>query len=178
VVMRTRRFLTNGTDGASPHDLGGLALDAVEIVDRELRELGVSLHFDADEGLPMVQVDAVQLQQVLVNLLLNGAQAMQDRPAPRDLFVSVRREEGFVRVDVRDTGAGLPSEAAARIFEPFYSTRPGGIGMGLAICRTVVETHGGRIWTTAEPDGAGFHFTVPAAVGATAIPSDEPRPRT
>jgi C4-dicarboxylate-specific signal transduction histidine kinase len=178
VVVRTRRYLSNGSEGSTTHDLGRLALDAVELVERELRELQVSLHFDADEALPLIRGDPVQLQQVLVNLLLNGAQAMQGRPSPRDLFVTVRGEGEFVRVDVRDTGAGLPPGSAARIFEPFYSTRQGGIGMGLAICRTVVEAHGGKIWTTEAPNGASFHFTVPTATGAAAIPSDEPRPHT
>jgi signal transduction histidine kinase len=106
----------------------------------------------------------VQLQQVLMNLMLNGIEAMTDG-ASELIIRSQSTEDGFLLISVSDTGVGLPSEKLDKIFNAFYTTKPQGTGMGLAISRSIVEAHGGRLWATANAErGATFHFTLPAGV--------------
>jgi signal transduction histidine kinase len=112
----------------------------------------------------------VQLQQVIMNLIVNAIQAMSgDGDSRRELQISTETDEAEgVRVGVRDTGPGLAPESLSRLFEPFYTTKAEGMGMGLAICRSIVEAHGGRLWATAcEPHGTLFQFTIPAEQDAT-----------
>ena len=164
VVARTRAFLSNAPRQRRPIDLAETARDAVMVVERELRGLGTSVHFDADAGLPPVPADPVQIQQVLVNLLLNGAQAMAEVQGPRDLTIRLRHGGGVVRVEVQDRGRGIPPAMMERLFMPFQTMRPGGMGMGLAICRNCVESHGGRLWAQSLPgQGTTFHVTLPVA---------------
>ena len=110
--------------------------------------------------LPLVSADRVQLQQVLMNLMLNGMEAMSE---PGDaLTISTRREGGEVMVSVSDTGVGIPADKMDQIFDAFFTTKGAGTGMGLAISRTIIESHGGRLWVTANPEwGATFHFALP-----------------
>jgi len=108
----------------------------------------------------------VQLQQVMLNLIVNAIQAMSGiGEGARELQISIDAvpSEGGVRVGVRDTGPGLSPESLSRLFEPFYTTKPEGMGMGLSICRSIIEAHGGRLWAIpCEPQGALFQFTIPA----------------
>jgi signal transduction histidine kinase len=106
----------------------------------------------------------VQLQQVLMNLMLNGIEAMTDRAGELTIR-SQSTEDGLLLMSVTDTGVGLPGEKLDRIFNAFYTTKPQGTGMGLAISRSIIEAHGGRLWATANAErGATFHFTLPARV--------------
>jgi C4-dicarboxylate-specific signal transduction histidine kinase len=116
------------------------------------------------ESLPRVQGDRVQLQQVLLNLIINAIEAMRDLgEEERELLISSRSEPDGVSVGVRDAGPGLSPESLSRLFEPFYTTKPEGMGMGLSICRSIIEAHGGRLWASANmPCGAIFQFTLPA----------------
>jgi signal transduction histidine kinase len=111
--------------------------------------------------LPLIEGDRIQLQQVILNLVLNAVEAISgiDEGA-REMRISTDRESSNgVLVSVRDLGPGLDPESVDRLFEPFYTTKPNGLGMGLAICRSIVEAHGGRLWATAnEPRGAVFQF--------------------
>src|SRR5262249_19865702 len=120
-------------------------------------------------SLPRVLGDRVQLQQVILNLIVNAVQAMSGPGSDRrELRISTEGvgAEG-VRTSVRDNGPGLVPESLPRLFEPFYTTKADGMGMGLAICRSIVEAHGGRLWATAcEPRGALFQFTIPAEQAA------------
>lgn len=162
VVARTRAFVERSREGVRPTDLVGAAREAILMVERDLRSRGVAVHFDADEAIPEVVTDPVQIQQVLVNLMLNGAQAMSNSCGPRDLKVTLRRQGPALRVAVEDLGGGLPDEHRSRVFDPFFTTREGGVGMGLAICRDIVEAQGGRIWVEdGASGGAVFCFTVP-----------------
>ena len=114
--------------------------------------------------LPQIMADRVQLQQVLMNLMLNGIEAMDDGDGELTIR-SQMTENGLLLISVSDTGVGLPSEKVDRIFNAFYTTKPQGTGMGLAISRSIIEAHGGRLWATANAErGATFHFTLPAEV--------------
>ena len=116
------------------------------------------------EGLPRVQGDRVQLQQVLLNLIINAIEAMRDvGEEERELLISTRNEPDGVSVEVRDSGPGFAPETLDHVFEAFYTTKPGGLGMGLSICRSIIDAHGGRLWASANlPCGASFQFALPA----------------
>ena len=120
----------------------------------------LAVHYAHD--LPVVAGDRVQLQQVVLNLMMNGIEAMVAvADGPRELAIGTARDGEGVQVSVRDLGTGVAPEAMSRMFDAFYTTKPGGLGMGLSISRSIVEAHGGRLWATAN-DGPGttFHFTV------------------
>jgi signal transduction histidine kinase len=146
-------------------DINVAIMDVNVLIHSEALKSGVSVHTDFASYLPRVKGDRVQLQQVILNLIVNAVQAMSGLDSDRrDLLISTDTvgAEG-VRVGVRDNGPGLTSESLPRLFEPFYTTKADGMGMGLAICRSIIETHGGRLWATAlEPHGALFQFTIPA----------------
>jgi signal transduction histidine kinase len=117
----------------------------------------------ADDVLPVLG-DRVQLQQVVLNLIMNGIEAMSSVvERPRQLVISSEKaDSGEVQVTVQDTGIGLDPNTKARIFDPFYTTKSGGMGMGLSISRSILQSHGGRLWATAnDGPGASFHFTIP-----------------
>ena len=115
---------------------------------------------DLSAELPKIMVDRVQLQQVFMNLMLNGIEAMEDSAG--ELTVKSELQDGQLQFSVSDTGVGLPAEKMDQIFSAFFTTKPQGSGMGLAISRSIVESHGGRLWATAnEGRGATFHFTWP-----------------
>lgn len=163
VVQRTRAYLSNSPSGMEPVDVADAARNAILLVERELRDNDISVHFDADESLPSVLGDRVQIQQVLVNLMLNSAQAMTGRSGPRDLTIIIRGHAGReIVAQVKDVGPGIPADQAPLIFEPFYTNREDGMGMGLAICRTVIEAHNGRI-SLESGAGATFQFRLPVA---------------
>jgi len=140
-------------------------LDVIALTRGEVVKNRISLRTEFSEGLPPVQADRVQVQQVILNLIMNAVDAMIDvHGRPRELLVGTDRDaSGGVVVRVTDSGSGLSSESFDRVFEAFYTTKPRGMGMGLSICRTIVEAHGGRIWAsrTAGP-GATLQFALPA----------------
>jgi signal transduction histidine kinase len=117
------------------------------------------------ETLPAIQGDRVQMQQVILNLLINAIEAMSEiSEGPRELLISTRdTETDGVLVAVRDSGPGIAPESVDRLFESYYTTKPTGLGMGLSICRSIIEAHGGQMWAAANvPQGAVFQFTIPA----------------
>jgi signal transduction histidine kinase len=123
---------------------------------------------ELEPDLPLVSGDRVQLQQVVLNLAVNAVDAMsQSDGATRSLSVGAQREGECAKVSVRDTGPGIALENRESVFEAFFTTKPTGLGVGLAISRSIVESHGGRLWVDSEPgNGAAFHFTVPLAKDA------------
>ena len=128
----------------------------------------MNIRTDLASNLPDIIADRVQLQQVLMNLMLNGIEAMNDTGGV--LTVMSAMDDGRVKLSVNDTGVGLPAENAGRMFDAFFTTKPHGSGMGLSISRTIVESHGGRIWATGNDGrGAAFHFSLPIATEATAM---------
>jgi signal transduction histidine kinase len=136
----------------------------IELTHREAVKNDVSVHTDLVDCLPLVGGDRVQLQQVLLNLIVNAIEAVSGLDeGPRELLISSGKvQSGGVLVTVRDSGPGLAPAALDRVFESFYTTKPSGMGLGLSICRSIVEAHGGRLWAGAnEPRGAVFQFTLP-----------------
>jgi len=115
---------------------------------------------DVEADLPLVALDRVQIQQVLVNLIRNAIQAMADSPR-RILTIVTRAADDHMEVTIADTGGGIAPEIADQLFQAFASNKPDGMGLGLSICRTIIEAHGGSIWAAALPDGGtAFHFTL------------------
>jgi signal transduction histidine kinase len=167
VVDRIRAFSRKAQSDPAIVDGAALAQGALLLVDREAREHGVEYRLDAAPGAPKIRGDLIGLQQVLVNLLLNGIQAMAEAGSrPRRLAVSVAPNADLRRLEfrVRDSGPGIPAENRERIFAPFFSTKPNGMGMGLAICCSIVNEHGGELQIEdAEPEGACFLFSLPVA---------------
>jgi signal transduction histidine kinase len=139
-------------------------LEVISLTQNEIIRNNVSLRTQLTENLPLIEGERIQLQQVLMNLILNAIEAMStpNRRA-RELQICAKADPAqTVLVMVRDTGPGLDPATAERVFQPFYTTKPDGMGMGLAICRSIIEAHGGRLWVTSnEPHGATFHFAIP-----------------
>jgi signal transduction histidine kinase len=130
----------------------------------ELRRSNTLLQTELADGLPPVAGDRIQLQQVMLNFILNAVEAMSESSEiRRELLIRTDRDNtGGVVVSVQDSGPGLKTESLDRLFDAFYTTKPNGMGMGLSICRSIIEAHGGRVWATPSlPQGAAFHFTLP-----------------
>ena len=163
VIQGLRLLLTKGEMRREALDINAVVNDVLRILHSDLLHLGVSVIVELQEGLPRVMGDQVQLQQVMLNLIVNGCDAMAGLTERRELLVSTAPSEGLVYVCVGDRGHGIAPEHAEKIFQPFFTTKDHGFGMGLSICRNIVTTHGGRLWC-ADRDGGGakFCFTLPA----------------
>ena len=171
IVHRIRALIKKAPPPKSRFDLNEAVLDVIALVHSEALRHGISLQTQLAEGLPLVQGDRVQLQQVILNLILNAVQAMSGvSERSRELLISTEKEaSGAVLVTVQDSGPGLDPESVARAFDAFYTTKPQGMGIGLAICRSIVEAHGGKLWAIANEDrGATFQFTLPTGGGRAA----------
>jgi signal transduction histidine kinase len=166
VVERVRALIKKVPARKDAVAIDDAILEVIALTRTEAVNNSVSVRTQFAEGFPRVQGDRVQLQQVMLNLIVNAIQAMSGiGEGPRELQISIDAvpSEGGVCVAVRDTGPGLSPESLSRLFEPFYTTKPDGMGMGLSICRSIIEAHGGRLWATrCEPRGALFRFTIPA----------------
>jgi signal transduction histidine kinase len=167
VVERVRALIKKAPARKDVVAIDDAILEVIALTRTEAANNSVSVRTQFAEGLPPVQGDRVQLQQVMLNLIVNAIQAMRGiGEGARELQISIDDipSEGSVRVGVRDAGPGLNPESLLHLFEPFYTTKPEGMGMGLSICRSIIEAHGGRLWATrCEPQGALFQFSVPAA---------------
>jgi len=160
IIRRLRDFLARGEGERSVESLAKLVHEACDLALVGAKEAGVDVHYQLDPHLDRVVVDRVQIQQVVVNLVRNALEAMQGQ-ARRELLVSTKVEDDMAVVSVVDTGPGLDEAAAARLFQPFVTTKAQGMGVGLSISRTIVEAHGGRIWTEVNSGGGAiFRFSV------------------
>ncbi len=150
----------------NPLDINTVIGEAIGLIQSDAVIKGVVVASDLAEGLPLVSGDRVQLQQVLLNLILNGCEAMEDVPVDERRLVvrTAQQGEKAVCVFIEDTGTGFLGQDVDRFFEPFFTTKPQGLGMGLAINRSIIEEHGGKIWASENPDrGATFQFMLPVA---------------
>jgi PAS domain S-box-containing protein len=146
-------------------DVNALASDAVRVLEPQARQHGVSVRLERGVGIPLVQANATQIEQVMVNLMLNGVQATAGTErARREVVVATTCNATAIEVAVRDTGEGIAPTVAAKLFAPFVTTKQRGLGLGLAISRSIIENHGGRLWATPNPDaGTTFSFSLPIA---------------
>ncbi len=174
VISRVRMQAKKGPPQAAPLDLPELIADSIDLVQREANAASIAIHYAGRDDVPMAVGDRVQVQQVLVNLMLNAIQAMRGTKGhPRVITLSAEADgDSLVRIAVQDNGNGIEGEPA-RIFEPFFTTKHDGMGMGLSICRTIVETQGGRIAAANNAasnggPGATISFTLPLLAGAPA----------
>jgi PAS domain S-box-containing protein len=166
-VIRRVRALAKKTDLEKvPVDLNEVGREVIALVRGELISHQVSVRTEFASARSMILGDRVQLQQVIINLVMNGIEAMRSvTDRPRELVIRSGHDETQVLVSVTDCGVGISAENADRLFNPFFTTKSSGMGMGLSICRSIMEAHGGRLWTTANiPHGATFHFTLPVNV--------------
>ena len=164
IIGRIRALVRKAPPQNDQLDINETMLEVIALTRSELRSNGTSLRTRLADGLPLVQGDRIQLQQVMLNLILNAVEAMSgSSEAARELLIRTEQDgPGGVLVAVEDSGPGLKPESLDRLFDAFYTTKPGGMGMGLSICRSIIEAHGGRVWATPNlPHGAAFLFTLP-----------------
>jgi len=165
VIQNIRALVKKSDTQKAPLDINDVVNDSIALVQRELLSHQVSLRIELAPALPALLADRVQLQQVIINLVMNGIQAMElvtDRP--RELVIRSHQDEADqVRVTVEDCGIGIPAENADRLFNTFFTTKAKGMGMGLSICRSIIEAHGGQLSAANNAgSGAAFQFVLPA----------------
>jgi C4-dicarboxylate-specific signal transduction histidine kinase len=162
VVSRVRALFRKEAQVREPVDMNGLIRELAWLLRDEALHNNVAIRLTLAENLPRLELDPVLMQQVLLNLAQNAMDAMRHSPIPHELTIrSERKSEGEILITVEDRGSGISQDNAVHIFEPFFTTKSEGMGMGLAICRSIVETHDGRLWAENLPrGGAAFHFTV------------------
>jgi C4-dicarboxylate-specific signal transduction histidine kinase len=164
VIQRIRALAKRSEPQMMSLDINDVIREATLLVQREVLSHGVSLRTELASAVPAVRGDRIQLQQVVINLLINGVEAMASiTDRPREIIVrSQLYEEGQVIVAVLDSGIGIDSQTAEKLFSAFFTTKPSGMGMGLSISRSIIRAHGGRLWVSPNADhGAAFQFTVP-----------------
>jgi PAS domain S-box-containing protein len=165
IISRLRQLFKKGAPQTNLVDVSEVIQEMVALLRGEASRYSVSILTELSADLPRVMADRVQLQQVLMNLMLNGIEAMQDTKSGGQLTIkSLMAESGQLLISVSDTGVGLPREKADQIFNAFFSTKTQGTGMGLSISRSIIESHGGRLWATSNSGrGATFNFILPTA---------------
>ena len=164
IIGRIQGLIKKAPPRREEMEINAAVLEVIALTHGEVVKNGVSVRTHLAEGLPLIRVDRVQLQQVVLNLIINAVEAMSAvREEPRELLISTDRDAlNGVLVSLRDSGPGLDPASLEHVFDPFYTTKPSGMGMGLSICRSIVEAHGGRIWAGAnETRGAVFQFSLP-----------------
>ncbi len=163
IVSRIRLLFKKSAPEREFVDLNEVIREMTVLLRGESTRYSISVRTELAEDLPQVMGDRVQLQQVLMNLMINAIDAMKDVDRARELMIKSEREENEqLLVSVTDTGVGLPAQQADQIFDAFFTTKAHGTGMGLRISRSIVESHGGRLWAAENsPFGASFYFTLP-----------------
>ncbi|HTO63017.1 MAG TPA: AAA family ATPase [Bradyrhizobium sp.] len=171
IIERIRDLIKKAPPQNACLNINEAIREVIELARSEAVKNGVSLQTELEDGLPLVKGDRVQLQQVILNLIVNAIQAMGTvaKGSRNVVITTAQGEPDGVLVAVKDSGPGLAADSLERVFDPFYTTKPGGLGMGLSICRSIIEAHGGRLWVTPnQPLGAIFQFVVPAHAGRAA----------
>jgi PAS domain S-box-containing protein len=161
VVSRVRSLFTRSEYVREPTDINALIRELARLIRDDAIRRNVSIKLRLGTGIPLLNVDRVQIQQVLLNMAMNGMDALSESEGARELEISSEvSAPDEVMVTVRDTGAGFAEGVKTRMFDPFFTTKPAGTGMGLSICRSIIEAHRGRIWADSLARGAAFHFTL------------------
>jgi len=164
IIWRLRGLIKKGESSREIIKPEVLIRDLIKIAELDLRERQLSLEFMLEPGLPEVSADAVQIQQVLFNLIRNAAEAMREVRVGETISILGRQRNGYLEITVSDRGPGISDEVLPRVFEPFFSTKPEGLGMGLALCRSIMENHGGDlVCVNNRYGGANFTLKLPIA---------------
>jgi two-component system sensor kinase FixL len=172
IIRRLRTFVARGERTREPESMPKLIEEAIALALVGAKEQGVKVLITLEPDLPAVAVDRVQIQQVLLNLIRNAMQAMED-VSVRQLTVAASAQARDLLVTIRDTGTGVTPEIEAKLFQPFVTTKPEGMGIGLSVCRTIIEGHNGRLWMEQNPGGGSvFRFTLPTLDPDQGIPAE------
>lgn len=174
IIRRMRKLVDRGQADIQAEDINDIIMEAVRVGRLTSTVAGPHVHLDLGADLPKVMADRIQIQQVILNLMRNALEAVaaneheltiSSREASQNdkIVLNAGFSDGFVHVRVHDTGPGIPQDLLDRLFEPLVTTKAAGLGIGLAICRTIIQAHGGRIWAENTEDGAAFQFTLPTA---------------
>jgi PAS domain S-box-containing protein len=168
VITRIRALIAKSPPRLDPLSINETITEVIALIGGEVHRNSVQLHTQLSNDVPLIHGDRVQLQQVILNLILNAIEAMKGVDGRRELAIaSTKHGLGGILVTVQDSGVGLEDTGLDRLFEPFYTTKANGMGIGLAVSRTIIDAHGGRLWATPNvPRGAKFQFTLPADGGA------------
>ena len=175
IINNIRSISKKGESRRQLIDLSEVAREIVALLRNEAKRYSIAILPELDANLPKVMADSVQVQQVMMNLIMNSIDAMKDVDRARELVIRSRKEgDQYLMISVSDSGVGLPSEQANHIFDAFFTTKSHGLGMGLRISRSIVESHGGRLWAANNsPYGASFSFTVPIPIE---VPEERSKP--
>lgn len=161
IIQHVRELVAKGRSDKRLDSLAGVVREALQIASVATRQSNIVVIFEAAPDIPQLEIDRIQIQQVIINLVRNAAEAMAEWPV-RELRVTVTRDDETARVDVADSGPGLPDIVAQHLFEAFVTTKSSGMGLGLSICHQIVSGHGGRMWAGSNhPQGTVFTFTLP-----------------
>jgi signal transduction histidine kinase len=166
IIARIRALMKKSPPQLTQLEIDELIRDVLALTAHEFQRNRIVLRTDLKEGLPAVVGDRVQLQQVVLNLVMNAVESTSAAAeSPKEVLVTSRNEASEVIVAIEDSGVGIASENLDRLFNPFFTTKPHGMGMGLAISRSTIESHGGRLWAASNPGrGATFQFALPAQI--------------
>ncbi|MEE8350612.1 MAG: ATP-binding protein [Rhodospirillales bacterium] len=163
IIRRLRQFIEKGETEYSKGDINAIVEEAHAMALLDAARKDVKVRFNLGRNLPLVVMDKIQIQQVVVNLVRNSLDALMESEQRELTITTLAAENNSIEVAVSDTGPGLPEEVAKQLFKPFLTTKPDGMGVGLSICRSIIDEHGGRLWTTPNPGGGTvFRFTLPA----------------
>ena len=166
IIARIREFIVRSPFRSRPVDINGVVAEVIALMRNEIERNHILLQISLENELPLVSGDPIQLQQVILNLVLNATEALTgDKKERRNIWIKTEMEKpGLIRVSIRDSGPGVHADELNKVFETFYTTKPTGTGIGLSICRSIIEAHGGKIWASSAPEGGvAFHFNLPAA---------------
>jgi C4-dicarboxylate-specific signal transduction histidine kinase len=171
IISRTRQLFEKGALDREPVDIDDVIRETITLLNGEAARNAVSVRQRLAAGFPEVMGDRIQLQQVVMNLIMNGIDALKDVGNARELLIkSQRTGDHEVLVSISDSGVGLPPGRAEQLFDTFFTTKPHGTGMGLSISRSIVEAHGGRLWAEPnKPRGAVFRFTLPTEAASPPV---------
>jgi two-component system sensor kinase FixL len=164
IIRRLRSLVRKQQPQTTTAQLETIITETIGLLHAEVQQRGVAIRIELGDALPPVLVDAIQVQQVVLNLAQNGIEAMSQSDKRELTFAATMPDSTSIEVAVHDTGGGLPEEGTEEVFEAFFSTKPQGLGVGLSISRSIVEAHGGRLWATSNCEGGTtFRFTLPVA---------------
>jgi signal transduction histidine kinase len=167
IINRIRLLFKKETPKRELVNVNQVIGEMTALLRSETNRYSILVRTELTENLPQITADPVQLQQVLLNLIMNGIDAMKDVKGTRELIIRSRNENNQIVVSITDTGVGLPREQSEQIFNAFYTTKPQGTGMGLSISRSIVESHGGRLWVSNNcSSGATFNMALPTGSDA------------